>query len=115
MAFGIAGPGIKYSPNSVHLISYVQSDDTTVSNLAVGQMILTTDASYMELSLSGEVTTQGDAITDIQGRSQNLPHYHPGTGLKFGVFGFSGNQNKNRISFAFVFACVVGKNPNTPI
>ena len=79
----------------------------------------------------------------MQERSQNLRHFYPGMGLKLGAFGFfpklkwlwfvchlhllrSKCENKNvlkcctvrkdhgRICFEVIFACVVGKNPNTP-
>ena len=81
--------------------------------------------------------------TDIHQRSQSLRHLYPGLGLKLVAFGFSRNQNnrnpsgvtvftvtgredkthvkrrmarkdRGSIGFAFLFACLVGKTPQTP-
>ena len=79
---------------------------------------------------------------DIHQRSKNLRHLDPGMGLKLGIFGFSRTKitavrqvhmslhllqskredktrvkpgkDHGRIGVAFVFACVVCKNPKTP-
>ena len=46
--------------------------------------------------------------TNIQGRSENLPHFCPGVGLKLGSLGFSRYQNNSGSSRAYVTCIYCG-------